>query len=327
MLPGGADGAPFPVTAGTPAARRALCDVLAAGRELGFVGPGPVEPHLAHAMAFARVVTRACAVARACAGTDERSNARGLLETRRSRAGAPPAADAYRNKAVEASTSYATSPTTPVDGSDAVLEAEPPGPGWVLDLGSGGGLPGLVLALEWPQTTVTLLDAQQRRTAFLADAVRRLGVTTRVQVVEGRAESLGRGAELRGRVDVVVARAFGRPAVTAECAAPFLRADGILVVSEPPVNLRTGADPAPRAAAGRRAPGPELVVGGDDGEDAVAVPAQITQRWPDAGLAALGMGPASPVRDEFHFVVVRQLERCPERFPRRVGLPAKRPLF
>ncbi|HEY1908575.1 MAG TPA: RsmG family class I SAM-dependent methyltransferase, partial [Myxococcaceae bacterium] len=50
-----------------------------------------------------------------------------------------------------------------------------PTPPVLLDLGSGGGLPGLVVATHWPEATLVLLDAQRRRTAFLSDAVRRLG--------------------------------------------------------------------------------------------------------------------------------------------------------
>lgn len=101
----------------------------------------------------------------------------------------------------------------------------------VLDLGSGGGLPGLVIATHRPDVDLVLLDAAERRTAVLRDAVRRMGLS--VDVVTGRAETIARGPSFREQFDVVVARSFGPPAVVAECAVGFLRPEGHLIVSEP----------------------------------------------------------------------------------------------
>lgn len=174
----------------------------------------------------------------------------------------------------------------------AFAEAFPPGPAprHLLDLGSGGGLPGLVLAELLPETAVALLDGRTERGRFLADAVDRLGLTARVRVLSARAEDAGHDADLRGTFDAVVARGFAAPAVTAECAAPFLGTGGILVVSEPP--------------------------------DAVGA-----SRWPAPGCATLGLVFFAAVRTPYGFAVLRQVTPCPDRFPRRVGVPAKRPLF
>ncbi len=195
-----------------------LTEILLEAQRRGFIGPGGIEPHLAHADRFLAAV------------------------------GAPP---------------------------DRAL-----------DLGSGAGLPGLVLALAWPHSEWVLLDANARRAEFLVSAVQELGLADRVVVDHRRAELSGRDPDRRGTMAAVVARSFGRPAVVAECAAPFLAAGGYLVVSEPP-------------------------------ED--------TDRWPEDGMAALGLEadpPASP-----GFVRFRQIAPCPERYPRRDGVPAKRPLF
>jgi 16S rRNA (guanine527-N7)-methyltransferase len=164
--------------------------------------------------------------------------------------------------------------------------------GRFLDLGSGAGVPGLALALGWPVATGTLLDSQRRRCAFLQDALLELGVTDRVGVECGRAEELARRRDLRHAYDVVVARGFGGPAVTAECAVGFLRSGGRLIVSEPPGEERPS-------------------------------------RWPAEGLAALGLrGPALQGREEGpRFAVLRLAEEASERWPRRVGVPAKRPLW
>lgn len=91
-----------------------------------------------------------------------------------------------------------------------------------------------MLATAWPATEWTLLDANERRTAFLEQAVAALGLGARVSVCRGRAEVAAHDPTFRQRFDLVVARGFGPPAVTAECATGFLQVNGLLVVSEPP---------------------------------------------------------------------------------------------
>lgn len=203
-----------------------LLALLQESQQRGFLGPGPVEPHLDHARAFAVVV------------------------------GDPPAN--------------------------------------ALDLGAGGGLPGLVLAYElWPETAWTFVDAQTKRTAFLVEAVAELGLIDRVRIINDRAEAVGRSDEFRSSQDLVVARSFGSPAIVAECSAPLLRVGGQLVVSEPP-----------------------------DATDS---------RWPSGGLALFGFEPAQrsqvAERGDIHMASMILGSPSPDRFPRRVGIPAKRPMF
>lgn len=206
-----------------PATESALLEVLEESRALGFLGPGPVEGQLDHALDFARLVRH-----------------------------------------------YS--------------------PARALDLGSGGGLPGLVVFAAVPSCSGVLMDSQARRTAFLARAIERLGWQDRVEVHTGRAEALGREPELRHRFDLVMARSFGAPAVTAECGVPFLEAGGLLVVSEPP-------------------------------------PPHDPTRWPADGLAGLALTQVEPPETEHAFAVFRAVARCDARYPRRDGMPAKRPLW
>jgi len=116
-------------------------------------------------------------------------------------------------------------------------------PASALDLGSGGGVPGLVLALAWPASRWTLLDANERRTAFLEQAVAELGQQDRITVRRDRAETAAHDLTLRHRFDLVVARGFGPPPATAECAAAFLQVNGLLLVSEPPTPDPTRLSP------------------------------------------------------------------------------------
>ncbi len=163
--------------------------------------------------------------------------------------------------------------------------------GRIADLGSGGGLPGLVVAEAWTDATFVLIDAAERRCAFLAESVERMGLASRIAVRRGRAEALAHEEDLRETFDLVVARSFGPPPVLAECAAPLLKIGGWLIVSEPPST-------------------------------------EVTERrWPIAGLELLGLGAPMSIRGNRHFVAIQKVGQTADRFPRRVGIPSKRPIF
>lgn len=182
--------------------------------------------------------------------------------------------------------------TDHIDHAAAFVAAVEP-PSSFLDLGSGGGVPGLVVALAWPGATGVLLDAQERRVRFLREAVLELGIDDRVVATHGRAEDLARDPAHRGRVEVVTARSFGPPALAAECGAGFLVPGGCLVVAEPP----TGGD-----------------------------------RWPASGLAALGLADEGPVVSPAGASsgTVRRLRSLGEPLaavPRRAAAMRRRPAF
>ena len=101
-----------------------------------------------------------------------------------------------------------------------------------IDLGTGGGLPGLVLAARTRARWV-LVERSERRSSFLAWATRELGLGTRVEVVNVEA-SLFAHSGYRGQADLVTARAFASPAVTAEIGSAFLAVGAALAISEPP---------------------------------------------------------------------------------------------
>jgi 16S rRNA (guanine527-N7)-methyltransferase len=162
----------------------------------------------------------------------------------------------------------------------------------VLDLGSGAGLPGLPLAIAMPTATVTLLESSARKCDFLKHAIEVCGVRN-AEVVHARAESFPAGLE---RYDVVTARAVASPSVTAEYAAPLLRAGGMLVIWR-----------------GRRDP---------DAEAALSAAAA------ELGLGGPSIQPVEPypgVKHRHLYVLAKRAE-TPGRFPRRPGVALKRPL-
>ena len=174
--------------------------------------------------------------------------------------------------------------------AEAVMSQLPAPPARFADLGTGGGVPGLVLALCWPAAEGALIESASRRCATLAASIRHLGLEDRVQVLEGRAERLAHDPELREHFDLVTARSFARPAVTAEVAIGLARTGGLLVVSEPP-------EPA-------------------------------TDRWPAPLLDELGFGPAVPVVAQgAHYACLVKIRDAAATMPRPVGRAGKRPLW
>jgi 16S rRNA (guanine527-N7)-methyltransferase len=157
-----------------------------------------------------------------------------------------------------------------------------------LDLGSGGGLPGLVLLERWRCYGV-FLDSMKKRTSFLREVLSSPVAPANSLVLTGRAEELARDADFEGSFDLVTARSFGPPAVVAECSARFLRIGGVLVVSEPP----------------------------DDDHS----------RWHNKTLYKLGFKNEGRVRHGAAFQVLTKERPTPREFPRGVGVPGKKPLF
>jgi len=150
-----------------------------------------------------------------------------------------------------------------------------------MDLGTGGGLPGVVLAAMWPSTAWTLVDMRSARAAEVERVVLALGLDTTTDVLATEAQYVGRDPQYREQFDVVVARSFGPPSLTAECAAGVVRLNGWFVVSEPPEAKADG------------------------------------ERWDTAGLAALGF--SQPVRravDDARFVAFQKTSHTPDRVPR-----------
>lgn len=157
----------------------------------------------------------------------------------------------------------------------------------LIDVGSGGGMPGLPLKIARPELRVTLLEADRRKAAFLVHAAARLDLN--VEVVAERAEVAGRG-HLREAFDLATCRALAPMPVLAELCLPFVRVGGRLLAME------TEVEDATRAIA---------ALGG--GEQTV-IPAP------------------SSARDRGVVVVVPKISPTPAAYPRRPGVPAKRPL-
>lgn len=184
-----------------------------------------------------------------------------------------------------------------LDHARALVEMIDPEVRAALDLGTGAGIPGLALAGLCPDVRWVLLDSSARRIAVVRAAIESLGWDDRVQAVHARAEDEAR--RRHGEFDLIVARLFGPPAATAECAAPFVRRGGSVLVTEPPTARPAGSPIEEPGASGR---------------------------WPAAGLAPLGLV-VGRRREQPAVQELRAVDEPEARFPRKAGVARKRPLF
>lgn len=120
-----------------------------------------------------------------------------------------------------------------VERSLAFVRALPTSVHTVIDLGSGGGDPGLVIAAADTELVLTLVDRREKRTDLLGRLVGRLGLRDQVEVITADVAELP--TRFPGRQwDAATSRGFGSPEYTAEHAAPLVVAQGFLLVTEPP---------------------------------------------------------------------------------------------
>jgi len=162
----------------------------------------------------------------------------------------------------------------------------------LVDVGSGGGLPGLPLKIARPSLNVTLVEADQAKAAFLVRACAALGLHD-VEVLARRAEEVGRDPLYRESFDVAVARAVAPMPVLVELCLPLVRVGGRLLAQK------------------------------TETEDLDAAARSI-----DALGGALShvVGAPSAARSSGTVVIVDKVRPTPAAYPRRPGVPSRRPL-
>lgn len=164
----------------------------------------------------------------------------------------------------------------------------------LVDVGSGGGMPGLPLKIAFPQIRVTLVESVGKKAAFLRETVAQLGLAD-VEVVGARAELAGRDPNHRDAYDWATARGLAKLPVVIELCAPFLAPGGLLVAQR----------------------------SGD-------LETQLTHAAP--AFKALHLWSRTPIEldlpglDGHGLIVGEKYAPTPQAYPRRPGLPNKRPL-
>lgn len=167
--------------------------------------------------------------------------------------------------------------------------------GRFVDVGSGAGFPGIPLKIAFPGLSATLIDSTAKKTAFLCNLKETLGLSD-VDVHAGRAESLAHDPQLREAFDFALIRAVASMAVLAELTLPFCRVGGV-VVAQKRLDIEDELGRAQRAIE---------TMGG------------ALKEVKEVGLRELEGRRA--------LVVLEKVGPTPQLYPRRPGMPAKRPL-
>ncbi|HCD42092.1 MAG: 16S rRNA (guanine(527)-N(7))-methyltransferase RsmG [Bacillota bacterium] len=165
----------------------------------------------------------------------------------------------------------------------------------VVDVGTGAGFPGIPLKVQKPSLVLTLLEASRKRVEFLQVLASRLELTD-TEVIWGRAEDIARNERHRETHDLVVARGVAEMAVLAELCLPFVKVGGVFAALKGP----RVKDELPR---GMKAI--ETMGGYMERIEDIALPWNYGQR---------------------SIVIIRKKTSTPEKYPRRPGIPAKRPI-
>lgn len=178
---------------------------------------------------------------------------------------------------------------------DLVLDSSENHPLYVADLGTGAGFPGIPLAIMLPHVRFVLMDSLNKRISFIDEVVRELGLNN-VQTSCGRLEELGREAVFREQFDAVVSRAVADLRVLCELSSPFLKVGGVLVSYK--------------------------------GENAARELDSCDKAFSELKLVLEHNVEYTEINSEKRrlLLVLKKMDFCPDRYPRRTGIPSKRPL-
>jgi 16S rRNA (guanine527-N7)-methyltransferase len=180
-----------------------------------------------------------------------------------------------------------------LDSLTCLLALEPEGS--LIDIGTGGGFPGIPIKMARPQIQVNLVESTNKKVDFCRHVIKGLELEG-IRAFHGRAEELGQQPEHRGGYDMAVARAVAPMNVLAEYLLPFLRMGGRMVA----MKGETGPAEAQQA------------------ESAIELLGGHVRRLLPVELPG--------VAETRYLIVVEKISATPEDFPRRPGMPSKRPL-
>jgi 16S rRNA (guanine527-N7)-methyltransferase len=166
----------------------------------------------------------------------------------------------------------------------------------VIDIGTGAGFPGLPLKIAYPALHLTLLEATAKKTKFLEYIVKKFGLED-VQIITGRAEDVAHQPPHREKYQVVLSRAVASLPVLAEIALPFCTPGGLFIA------YKKGDILDELQQSGRAVD----IMGGRLKEIVIVSPELFD--------------------DERRLIVIEKLKAAPQEYPRRPGMPEKRPIL
>ncbi len=165
----------------------------------------------------------------------------------------------------------------------------------IIDIGCGAGFPGIPLKIALPKIKLVLVDSVRKKTDFCAEVVDKLGLDN-VTILHARAEDIGKDAAYREKFDWAVARAVAALPVLAEYLLPLVHQGGHLLAQKG-ANITEELSQAKSALA---------ILGGE-------ISHVMEFELPISG-------------EKRSFVKIKKIRSTPEKYPRKAGLPAKKPL-
>lgn len=165
----------------------------------------------------------------------------------------------------------------------------------VLDLGTGAGFPGIPIKIFYPEIEMTLVDSLNKRIDFLKDVSDKLGLSS-INIVHARAEVLGQDPNYREQFDLCVSRAVADISVLSEYCIPLVKKDGKFISYK-------AVDSEEEIA---------------EGNDAIEL---LGGKLLDVSEKII---PGSDIKRKF--VIIDKVNSTPDKYPRRPGVPTKKPL-
>ncbi len=165
-----------------------------------------------------------------------------------------------------------------------------------VDIGAGCGFPGIAIAIALPKSKMTLIDSSSRKTKALKTIITELGLDRRIVVRTERAEITGQNSNFRGKFDLAMARAVGRVSEVAEYLIPLIKSNGEALIYQ---------------GHWRQQDLQEL--------NTALIPLHGT-------ISKIDKTDLPGERGIRHQIRLKAINHCPEKYPRAVGIPKKRPL-
>lgn len=166
----------------------------------------------------------------------------------------------------------------------------------IIDVGTGAGFPGIPIKIVCPSINLSLLEARKKKTIFLEKIVEEMNFQ-RVEILNGRAEAFGKCPDYREKYDIALSRAVALLSTLSEYCLPLIRVGGLFVAQKG----RSYKEEIDKALKTVQLLGGELI-----GVENVRIPF---------------------VNQERYLLVIKKIKDTPSKYPRKEGLPQKRPLY
>jgi 16S rRNA (guanine527-N7)-methyltransferase len=166
----------------------------------------------------------------------------------------------------------------------------------IIDVGTGAGFPGIPIKIVYPSISLSLLEAKKKKTIFLEKIVEEMNFQ-RVEILNGRAEAFGKCPDYREKYDIALSRAVALLSTLSEYCLPLIRVGGLFVAQKG----RSYKEEIDKALKTVQLLGGELI-----GVENVRIPF---------------------INQERYLLVIKKIKDTPSKYPRKEGLPQKRPLY